>query len=82
MIEIKLTRTQAHYLEFLIAEDVKNEPEYVNQSGAFKRFGRGNVERWVATGIIKRHIRPQSVEYNLNELRKAAANRQDYLITK
>lgn len=77
---VDLTKIQLKYLEFLVENDTKNEPEYVNQSAAYRRFGRGNVERWTANGVIKRHLRPGNVEYNLNELRKAAANRQDYLI--
>ncbi len=77
---VDLTKIQLHYLEFLVENDIKNEPEYVNQQEAFRRFKRCNVERWIRNGIVKRCIRPKNIEYNLNELRKAAANRQDYLI--
>ena len=78
---VDLTKIQLKYLEFLVENDARNEPEYVNQSEAFRRFKRCNVERWVNNGIVKRYHRPKNIEYNLNELRKAAANRQDYLIT-
>ncbi|MDR1343889.1 MAG: hypothetical protein LBJ39_00915 [Tannerellaceae bacterium] len=78
---VDLTKIQLRYLEFLVENETNNEPEFINQSGAFRRFGRGNVERWAGTGVVKRFYRPGNVEYNLNELRKAAANRQDYLIT-
>lgn len=60
--------------------DVKQEPDFVNQQEAFRRFKRCNVERWVRNGVVKRHLRPKNIEYSLDELKKAAANRQDYLI--
>jgi hypothetical protein len=77
---VDITNPQLKYLHFLEATGTKHEPEYVNQSGAYKRFGRCNVDRWVDEGRVKRYIRPKSIEYNLNELRKAASNRQDYKI--
>lgn len=77
---VDLNKTQLHYLEYLVASEAKEEPEYVNQQEAFRRFKRCNVERWVRAGIIKRYIRPKNVEYNLDELKTAAANKQDYLI--
>lgn len=77
---VDLTKIQLHYLEFLVTNDIKQEPEYVNQQEAFRRFKRCNVERWVKNRVVKRYLRPKNVEYNLDELRKAAANRQDYLI--
>lgn len=77
---VDLTKIQLHYLEFLVENDVKGEPDYVNQQEAYRRFKRCNVERWVANGVVKRYIRPRNIEYNLAELKKAAANRQDYLI--
>jgi hypothetical protein len=77
---VEITNPQLKYLHFLEASETRNEPEYVNQSGAFRRFGRSNVERWTASGIVKRYYRPKTVEYNLNELRRAAVKRQDYEI--
>ena len=44
---VELTKIQLHYLDFLVAEEVTEEPEYVNQAEAFRRFKRSNVERWV-----------------------------------
>jgi hypothetical protein len=75
---VDITNPQLKYLHFLEATEARNEPEYVTQNGAFRRFGRGNVERWTASGMVKRYYRPKNVEYNLNELRRAAARRQDY----
>lgn len=77
---VDLTKIQLHYLEFLVANDIKQEPEYVNQQEAFRRFKRCNVERWVRNGIVKRYLRPKNIEYSLEDLKRAAANRQDYLI--
>lgn len=77
---VDLTKIQLHYLEFLVANDIKQEPEYVNQQEAFRRFKRCNVERWVRNGVVKRYLRPKNIEYCLEELKKAASNRQDYLI--
>lgn len=77
---VDLTKIQLHYLEYLVSNDVKQEPEYVNQQEAHRRFKRCNVERWVRNGVVKRYLRPKNIEYNLDELKKAAANRQDYLI--
>lgn len=77
---VDLTKIQLHYLEFLVANDIRQEPEYVNQQEAFRRFKRCNVERWVRNGVVKRYLRPKNIEYNLEDLKRAAANRQDYLI--
>lgn len=56
---VDLTKIQLHCLEFLVANDIKQEPEYVNQQEAFRRFKRCNVERWVRNGIVKRYLRPK-----------------------
>ena len=77
---VDLTKTELHYLKFLAENKVKHEPEYVNQQEAFRRFKRCNVERWVRNAVVKRYMRPKNIEYNLDELKRAAANRQDYLI--
>lgn len=79
-MRVELTKIQLHYLEYLVTNEVKDEPEYVNQQEAIRRFKRCNVERWVRAGVVKRYIRPKNIEYNLEELKAAAANRQDYLI--
>ena len=74
-----LTKAQLKYLHFLEANDVKDEPrEYISQREAYKRFGEGNVKRWVDKCKVQRHKRPGTMEYNLNELRRAAATIQDY----
>ena len=77
---VDLTKIQLHYLEFLVSNDVKHEPDYVNQREAYRRFKRCNVERWVRTGVVRRYLRPNNVEFKLSDLVAAAANRQDYLI--
>lgn len=75
---VDLTNTQVCYLRYLVEHEVVREPEYVNQREAERRFGASNVRRWAEEGKVKRFYRPRFTEYNLAELRKAAANRQDY----
>ena len=77
---VQMTRHELHYLQFLMKEERKYEPEYVSQNGAYKRFGQANVKRWERNDIIKKYYRPNVTEFNLEELRSAAANRQDYEI--
>ena len=68
---VDITPAQLHYLRFLEAHKIKEEPMvYVSQNKAFQRFGRANVERWREQGKM--------VEYMMNELLKAAENQQDY----
>ncbi|GEM_PF-937167 len=76
---VDLTPAQLKYLHFLEKYKVKDEPrEYVTQNGAYKRFGRGNVERWVSMRKVQRFKRPNMIEFKLTELQKAAATIQDY----
>ena len=78
-----------HYSEYFITEIMnfvykKIEEEgcriYVTQNQAFKRFGRGNVEKWVKALKVKAFYRDGTVQYGMQELLKAAENQQDYLI--
>ena len=76
---VDITPAQLHYLRFLEAHKIKEEPMvYVSQNKAFQRFGRANVERWREQGKVRAFQRPQMVEYMMNELLKAAENQQDY----
>ena len=77
VVTVSLTRYEVHYLKFLIAEEKEREPEYVSQRGAFERFGEAKVRRWERNGAILKYDRHRNVEYKLEDLRKAAANRQD-----
>ena len=79
-VAVSLTRHELQYLKFLIEEEKEREPEYVSQRGAFERFGEANVRRWERNGAILKYDRPRNIEYKLEDLRKAAANRQDYEI--
>ena len=79
-ISISLTKHEVRYLNFLIDNQIKDEPEYVTQSKAYKRFGKSNVDRWTRNSIVERYYRPKNVEYSLDELRQAAHNREDHLI--
>lgn len=60
----------------IVEEESKKDK--INQSEAFRRFGRSNVERWVRQRKIEIFNRPKSVEYKLQELIKESENPQDY----
>lgn len=77
---VDITASQLHYLKFLEAHKIKDEPMiYITQNKAFQRFGRANVERWREQGKIRAFKRPQNTEYLMTELLKAAENQQDYM---
>lgn len=74
---VDLTPIQLRYLHFLEAHKIKEERIYINQSEAFKRFGRSNVERWKECGL-KAYKRPKTLEFKMADLLERAANRQEY----
>jgi hypothetical protein len=55
-----------------------NEPEFISQNEAFRRFGRANVMRWRRTNTVEPYIRPNKIEYRLIELRQQQQKHQDY----
>lgn len=61
-----------------ILEEVRNEPEFINQSQAYSMFGRANVDRWRRKGKIEPCKRPGKVEYRTSELRALQRTKQDY----
>lgn len=63
-----------------VAERIRrqDEPEYISQNEAFRRFGRANVRRWRATGKIEPCKRSQKLEYKVSELQRLQEVRQDY----
>lgn len=75
---VQITPAQLKYLQFLEAHKIEEEKIYVNQNQAFRRFGRGNVERWRAQGKIRGFKRPNTLDFKMSELLDAAANQQDY----
>ena len=56
----------------------KDEPEYICQNEAFRRFGKCNVMRWRETGKIEPCKRPGKIEYRLTELQRLKDTKQDY----
>jgi lipid II:glycine glycyltransferase (peptidoglycan interpeptide bridge formation enzyme) len=74
---VDITPIQLRYLHFLESHKIKEEKIFINQSEAFKRFGRANVERWRENGL-KAYKRPKTLEYKMSDLLEAASNRQDY----
>lgn len=78
-ITVELTRNQLIYLKFLVDNDVKQEPEYVSKSEAYRRFGQAHVMRWIRQRRVLEYKRPGVIHLSLAQLREAAAERQDYL---
>lgn len=56
----------------------RDEPEYICQNEAFRRFGRSNVTRWRDTGKIEPCKRTQKLEYKISELQRLQDAKQDY----
>lgn len=56
----------------------RQEPEFISQNEAFRRFGRANVERWRRTLKIEPCKRPGKIEYRLSELHRLQETKQDY----
>ena len=56
----------------------RNDPETLSQREAYRRFGRGNVDRWRRKGLLKTCKHPGKVEYNTAELRRLQSRQQDY----
>lgn len=56
----------------------KDDPEYISQNEAFKRFGKGNVLRWYKDGFIKPCKRPGKIEYPIAKLKELSRIQQDY----
>lgn len=75
---VQITPAQLKYLQFLEAHKIEDEKIYVTQNQAFRRFGRGNVERWREQGKIRGFKRPNTLDFKMSELLDAAANQQDY----
>ena len=67
-------------LATFLKED-KNDPEYISTRESYKRFGRGNVERWRKQGKIEPCKRPGKTEYPLARLKELSRTVQDYLLT-
>jgi len=88
MKAVKIKPAKANYNDFLVTQImdfvttalVEQEAKiYITQAQAHKRFGRGNVERWVARKEVTTYHRPNTVEYKMRELLTAAENQQEYL---
>ena len=89
MKAVKIKPAKVHYNDFLVTQImdfvttalVEQEAKvFIKQAQAHKRFGRGNVERWVKSKKATTYHRPNgTVEYKMAELLRAAENQQEYL---
>lgn len=73
------TTTVAAKLASYMKED-KNDPEYISQNEAFRRFHKGNVLRWREQNLIEPCKRPGKIEYPLSRLKELSRTVQDYLM--
>jgi len=64
-------------LASFLKED-EGDSEYISTREAYKRFGRGNVERWRKQGKIQPCKRPGKIEYQLSLLKELSRTVQDY----
>ena len=69
----------ASRLASILAEDKQDKRLFISQAEAFRKYGRGNVERWRGQGKIEPRRTTGKLEYNQEELRKLSRNLQDYL---
>ena len=66
---------------FRVAEIIKDDvPDRMSQREAYRRFGRGNVDRWRRNGLLRTYKRPGTVEYLTSELRRCQSKSQDYFV--
>lgn len=62
-----------------IREAMRDESDVISQREAYRRFGQGNIKRWVKTGVLEPvSKRPGKVEYRLSDLRLLQVRKQDY----
>lgn len=73
-----LRKLEIEYLAIQISRAQSRNREFLSQSEAYSRFGRGNVDRWVREGSLQRYKRPGKIEYRIDDLYKAALNPYDY----
>lgn len=64
-------------LAYWIVSYQKNPKKFITQRQAFKEFGRSNVMRWLADGMLIRHLRPKRIEYEYEKLLKLQAQQYD-----
>lgn len=63
-----------------MTEALRSPNDIISQNEAYRRFGAGNVRRWVKEGsLIPLSKRPGKIEYNVFDLKRLQAHQQDYL---
>jgi hypothetical protein len=69
----------ASRLASILSEDRQDKRLYISQAEAFRKYGRGNVERWRRQGKIEPRKTSGKLEYPQSILRDLSRNLQDYL---
>ncbi len=90
MVQIILDGDRVSYDDFIdkiteslatrLATMMKKTPQTVcSQREAYRRYGTGNVRRWVKEGKLKPFAkRPGKIEYNISDLKTLFNQEQDY----
>lgn len=56
----------------------QQDKQTLSQREAFRRFGEGNVRRWLKQNLLTIRKRPGKIEYQLSELLACQSRQQDY----
>ncbi len=61
------------------SEALRVQNNIISQNQAYKRFGAGNVRRWLKEGLLMPiSKRPGKIEYNIFDLKRLQKRQQDY----
>lgn len=63
------------------SEALRLNNNIISQNQAYKRYGPGNVRRWLKEGLLTPiSKRPGKIEYNVFDLKRLQERQQDYFI--
>lgn len=72
-------RDLAREIVALQTEALRTPNDIISQNQAYRRFGAGNVRRWLKEGLlIPVGKRPGKIEYNVFDLKRLQERKQDY----
>ena len=72
-------RDLAREIVALQTEALHTPNDIISQNEAYRRFGAGNVRRWLKEGLlIPISKRPGKIEYNVFDLKRLQERKQDY----
>ena len=72
-------RDLAREIVAIQTEALRSPNDIISQNQAYRRFGAGNVRRWLKEGLlIPVGKRPGKIEYNVFDLKRLQERKQDY----